>query len=37
MPLIMTHGWPGSIIEELKIIDPVTGPAEGVDTIFLIL
>ena len=23
LPLIVTHGWPGSIIEQLKIIDPV--------------
>ena len=22
LPLIVTHGWPGSIIEQLKIIDP---------------
>jgi pimeloyl-ACP methyl ester carboxylesterase len=26
MPLIVTHGWPGSIIEELKIIAPLTDP-----------
>ncbi|NRQ16677.1 epoxide hydrolase family protein [Ensifer sesbaniae] len=26
MPLIITHGWPGSIIEQLKIIDPLTNP-----------
>jgi len=26
MPLIITHGWPGSIIEELKIIEPLTNP-----------
>ena len=26
MPLIVTHGWPGSIIELLKIIDPLTNP-----------
>jgi len=26
MPLIITHGWPGSIIEMLKIIDPLTNP-----------
>ena len=24
--LIVTHGWPGSIIEHLKIIDPLTNP-----------
>jgi pimeloyl-ACP methyl ester carboxylesterase len=26
MPLIVTHGWPGSIVELLKIIDPLTNP-----------
>jgi len=26
MPLIITHGWPGSIVELLKIIDPLTNP-----------
>src|SRR5213592_291445 len=24
LPLIVTHGWPGSVIEQLKIIDPLT-------------
>src|SRR4051812_49067674 len=27
MPLIVTHGWPGSVIEQIKIIDPLTNPA----------
>jgi pimeloyl-ACP methyl ester carboxylesterase len=26
LPLIVTHGWPGSITEQLKIIDPLTNP-----------
>ena len=26
LPLIVTHGWPGSIIEQIKIIDPLTNP-----------
>ena len=26
LPVIITHGWPGSIIEPLKIIDPLTNP-----------
>lgn len=26
LPLIVTHGWPGSVIEQLKIIDPLTHP-----------
>jgi pimeloyl-ACP methyl ester carboxylesterase len=28
LPLIVTHGWPGSVIEELKIIEPLTNPTE---------
>ena len=26
LPLIVTHGWPGSVFEQLKIIDPLTNP-----------
>src|SRR3712207_835572 len=26
LPLLISHGWPGSIIEQLKIIDPLTNP-----------
>jgi pimeloyl-ACP methyl ester carboxylesterase len=26
LPLIVTHGWPGSVIEQLRIIDPLTDP-----------
>src|ERR1051325_7634353 len=26
LPIIITHGWPGSVIEQLKIIDPLTNP-----------
>ena len=26
LPVVITHGWPGSIIEQLKIIDPLTNP-----------
>jgi pimeloyl-ACP methyl ester carboxylesterase len=26
LPLILTHGWPGSVIELLKVIDPLTNP-----------
>src|SRR5580698_5570182 len=26
LPLIVTHGWPGSITEQLKIVDPLTNP-----------
>src|SRR5258707_2884558 len=26
LPVIITHGWPGSVIEQLKVIDPLTNP-----------
>jgi len=28
LPLIVTHGWPGSILEQLKIVDPLTNPTD---------
>lgn len=28
LPMIVTHGWPGSVVELLKIIDPLTKPTE---------
>lgn len=28
LPLIVTHGWPGSTVEQLKIIDPLTRPTD---------
>ncbi|WP_064686562.1 epoxide hydrolase family protein [Rhizobium bangladeshense] len=32
MPIIITHGWPGSVVEQLKIIEPLTDPtAHGGD------
>ncbi|WP_432044244.1 epoxide hydrolase family protein [Streptomyces cadmiisoli] len=32
LPLIVTHGWPGSIIEQMKLIEPLTNPtAHGGD------
>ncbi|HEY6636317.1 MAG TPA: epoxide hydrolase [Solirubrobacterales bacterium] len=34
LPLIVTHGWPGSTVEQLKIIDPLTKPTEhGADEV----
>jgi pimeloyl-ACP methyl ester carboxylesterase len=34
LPLIVTHGWPGSTIEQLKIINPLTNPTEhGADAV----
>jgi pimeloyl-ACP methyl ester carboxylesterase len=26
LPLIMTHGWPGSIVELLQTVEPLTNP-----------
>ena len=26
LPLIITHGWPGSVVEQLKVVDPLTNP-----------
>ena len=26
LPLIVTHGWPGSVVEQLRIVDPLTNP-----------
>ena len=41
MPLIVTHGWPGSIIEQLKIIEPLTNPtahgASAADAFHLVI
>jgi pimeloyl-ACP methyl ester carboxylesterase len=41
LPLIVTHGWPGSIIEQLKIIEPLTNPtahgASGSDAFHLVI
>jgi pimeloyl-ACP methyl ester carboxylesterase len=41
LPLIVTHGWPGSIIEQLKIIDPLTDPtahgASAADAFHLVI
>ena len=41
LPLIVTHGWPGSTIEQLKIIEPLTDPtahgAEAADAFHLVI
>ncbi|MBV9896727.1 MAG: epoxide hydrolase N-terminal domain-containing protein [Chloroflexi bacterium] len=41
LPLIVTHGWPGSIIEQLKIVDPLTNPtahgASATDAFHLVI
>jgi pimeloyl-ACP methyl ester carboxylesterase len=41
LPLIVTYGWPGSVIEQLKIIDPLTNPtahgAQASDAFHLVI
>ncbi|SNY65032.1 epoxide hydrolase family protein [Paractinoplanes atraurantiacus] len=37
LPLIMTHGWPGSVIEMLDSVGPLTDPADGRDAFHLVL
>jgi pimeloyl-ACP methyl ester carboxylesterase len=41
LPLIVTHGWPGSVIEQLKIIEPLTNPtahgASASDAFYLVI
>ena len=41
LPLIITHGWPGSILEQIKIIDPLTNAtahgASGEDAFHLVI
>ena len=41
LPLIVNHGWPGSVLEQLKIIDPLTNPtahgASAADAFHLVI
>jgi len=41
LPLIVTHGWPGSVIEQMKIIEPLTNPTahggEAFDAFHLVI
>jgi pimeloyl-ACP methyl ester carboxylesterase len=41
LPLLVTHGWPGSVIEQLKIVDPLTNPtafgASAADAFHLVI
>jgi epoxide hydrolase len=38
LPLVMTHGWPGSVVEFLKVIGPLTDPtAHGGDAFHLVI
>ena len=41
LPMIVTHGWPGSVLEQLKIVDPLTNPtahgASATDAFHLVI
>jgi pimeloyl-ACP methyl ester carboxylesterase len=37
LPLVMTHGWPGSIVEFLEVIGPLTDPPDPADAFHLVL
>ena len=41
LPMIVTHGWPGSIVEQLKIVDPLVNPtahgASAADAFHLVI
>jgi epoxide hydrolase len=36
IPLVMTHGWPGSIVEFLKVIGPLTDPDDPADAFHVV-
>jgi pimeloyl-ACP methyl ester carboxylesterase len=36
LPLVITHGWPGSIVEFLKVIEPLTNPADPADAFHVV-
>ena len=36
LPLILTHGWPGSVVEFLKVIGPLTDPDDGGDAFHVV-
>jgi len=37
MPVIITHGWPGSIFELLKVIEPLTDPGSADDAFHVVI
>ena len=37
LPLIVTHGWPGSVIEMLNVIGPLTDPPDGQDAFHVVI
>ena len=37
LPLVLSHGWPGSIVEFLDVIDPLTNPPDAADAFSLVV
>ena len=37
MPLVMTHGWPGSVVEYLEVVAPLTDPPDPADAFHLVI
>ena len=37
LPLILTHGWPGSVVEFLDVIEPLTDPDDPADAFHLVI
>jgi len=37
LPLVLSHGWPGSVVEFLDCIDPLVGPPDGRDAFHLVI
>jgi pimeloyl-ACP methyl ester carboxylesterase len=36
LPLLLTHGWPGSVVEFLKVVGPLTEPADAADAFHVV-
>ena len=36
-PLLLTHGWPGSVVEFLEVIDPLTNPPDAADAFHVVV
>ena len=36
LPLILTHGWPGSVVEFMKVIEPLSNPGHAADAFHLV-
>ncbi|ALG15096.1 epoxide hydrolase family protein [Kibdelosporangium phytohabitans] len=37
LPLLLTHGWPGSVLEFLHVIDPLTDPGDPADAFHVVI